>query len=102
MGMRTVIMPSADIAPANTVRRGCLMAMMAAIMNVSSPSSVTRICAQVKASSVRGSQAASRGTKGADGMQPQNLTGSITAEGQQQSWAGPVLVQQHAKQVIHR
>ncbi len=46
MCMHTVIMPSAVMAPANTVRRGCLMAMMAAIMNVSSPSSVTRICAR--------------------------------------------------------
>ena len=38
--------PSADMAPAYTTRRGWRIAMMAAMMNVSSPSSVTRICAQ--------------------------------------------------------
>ena len=36
--------PSADMAPAYTTRRGWRIAMMAAMMNVSSPSSVTRIC----------------------------------------------------------
>ena len=38
--------PSADMAPAYTTRRGWRIAMMAAMMNVSSPSSVTRICAR--------------------------------------------------------
>lgn len=44
VGKHTVMTPKADMAPAKTVRRGCLMAMIAAMINVSSPSSVTRIC----------------------------------------------------------
>lgn len=35
---------SALMAPMYTTSRGCRIAMIAAIMNVSSPSSVTRIC----------------------------------------------------------
>ena len=39
----TVITASAPMAPAKTMTRGCRMAMIAAMMNVSSPSSETRI-----------------------------------------------------------
>ena len=42
----TVMVMSADIAPTNTTNRACLIAMMAAMMKVSSPTSVTRICMQ--------------------------------------------------------
>jgi hypothetical protein len=41
--LSTVITASAHIAPANTIARGCRIAMIAAMMNVSSPSSLTRI-----------------------------------------------------------
>ena len=40
---RTVITARAPMAPAKTMARGWRMAMMAAMMNVSSPSSETRI-----------------------------------------------------------
>lgn len=40
---KTVIKANAKMAPANTVRRGCLMAIIAAIKNVLSPISDTRI-----------------------------------------------------------
>lgn len=40
---RMVIRASAEIAPANTVRRGCLIAIMAAMKKVLSPSSDTSI-----------------------------------------------------------
>lgn len=40
---KTVIKAKAKIAPANTVNRGCLMAIIAAIKNVLSPISDTRI-----------------------------------------------------------
>ena len=42
----TVIETKALIAPTYTTKRGCLIAMIAAMMKVSSPSSVTRICNQ--------------------------------------------------------
>lgn len=40
---KTVIKASADIAPAKTVVLGCLIAIIAAIKNVLSPISETRI-----------------------------------------------------------
>ena len=40
---RTVMTASAPMAPAKMMTLGCRMAMMAAMMNVSSPSSETRI-----------------------------------------------------------
>ena len=42
----TVMVMSADMAPTNTTNRACLIAIMAAMMKVSSPTSVTRICRQ--------------------------------------------------------
>ena len=45
-GVLTVMKMSADMAPTKTTNRACLMAMMAAMMKVSSPTSVTRICRQ--------------------------------------------------------
>ena len=45
---RTVMTASAPMAPAKTIARGCRMAMIAAMMNVSSPSSDTRIIARLE------------------------------------------------------
>ena len=44
--LSTVMIASAANAPVNTMLRGCRIAMMAAMMNVSSPISLTRICTQ--------------------------------------------------------
>lgn len=40
---KTVIKANAPIAPANTVKRGCLIAIIAAMKNVLSPNSDTSI-----------------------------------------------------------